>query len=381
MTQSITTQIIQQLKNRSNILIVVGNAYNLDSACAGLALRDFLVRQEKQATVLTTGETPNKLRFLPQTVNLKKESTLNKNLVVDINLSKRDISELRYQKLEDKLSIFVTAKEGEFNREDVNIQDSVYPYDLIICVGINNLEELGELYAKHAQLFFQTPVINIGVSPSNESYGQINLVNLVASANSEIVFDLLNEYDINFIDDNIATLILTGLIAATNSFQNVKTTPQIFTKASKLVGLGARQQEIVTQLYKTKSLGFLRLWGRMLARLKHDPENLLAYSQVNKSDIQKSEADLGDVEEIISEMRNQLQFAKTLIFLSEDENKTTVFISTSTPININKLFEVYNPTNLQQAVKLSIPKQLSDTEMEVIPKIKGELEKLKPTNP
>jgi nanoRNase/pAp phosphatase (c-di-AMP/oligoRNAs hydrolase) len=375
MTNEPLQQAIAQLKKAPNILIVLGSA-NPDAIAAALALREFLVKLEKLVTILSQSSVPARLNFLPEAQAVKLGLTLVKNLVIDISTAKNQINELRYQKFDDKLSIFLTAKNGEFDQSDVKIKPDIYPFNLVVTIGLSSLDELGSFYAQHAQLFFETPVVNIDFRASNEAYGQVNLINLTAAANSEVVYDLLNEYDANFIDEKIATLLLAGLIAQTNSFQSIKTSPQAFLKASRLISAGARQQDIISQLYRNKSLGLLRLWGRVLARVKQNKASGLVYSLVNFKDVEKSEASASDVEEIITEMVQQLPFAKTFLFLAEADTVTTAYAATTTQLDLSNYFAKYQPQPASEnAIKFTIPKNVLEAEAEIIAPLEAELAK------
>lgn len=119
-------------------------------------------------------------------------------------------------------------------------------------------------------------------------------------------------------DEHIATNLLTGIIVETNSFQHVKTTPRAFLKASQLIAQGGRHQEIVRQLYKTKSISLLKLWGRALARLREMAELGLVYSLVNFSDIEKTSSTAEDVKGVMRELVASLSSsAKIILFLAE----------------------------------------------------------------
>ena len=115
--------------------------------------------------------------------------------------------------------------------------------DLIIALEAHSLEDLGGLYEHNADLFFETPKINIDNNPENEYFGAVNLVDVTATSVAEILTGLLQEYEAQLLDEDIATCLLTGIISKTQSFQDVQTTPRAFLKASELVSLGGRQQD------------------------------------------------------------------------------------------------------------------------------------------
>lgn len=362
-------QAITQLRKSRNILVLVGQNADVDVLASAVALKEFLSKLEIKTRILTSSLPNLKLKLLDDPA-LNQSEGLSKNLVLEVNLGKTQLSELSYQKQEDKLSIYLLPKSGEFTTTDVTVKTNVYPFDLVVTLGVANLEELGPLQAGHAQLFFETPVINLDYKPSNENYGQINLVSLTSAGVSEVLYDLLNTFDPEFIDEKIATLILTGLVAQTNSFQSIKTTPQVFNKASKLVSLGAKQQEIVSQLYKSKSLGLLRLWGRALARIKHDAEKQIVSTMTSQSDVERAEASKDEVDQIIYEMMEQLSFGKTFVFLNESGKSTQVTAFSRAAIDFKKLFGTHGPTSAQGVYKFTIDKPIAEAETEVIETLK-----------
>lgn len=376
MTNEPVSQTINQLKNAANILVLVPSGGNLDAVASSLALSAFLSVQGKQVRILSPNPVSPKFSFLPDSGRVALGAGLVKNLVVEVNLNKTELAELSYQKQAEKLKIFLTPKVGEFEPSDVAVHEAVYPFDLIVTLGMDNPETLGNFYTSHVQMFFEIPLVNIDHRPSNESFGQVNLINLTASSVSEIIFDMLTEYDQGFIDEKIATLLLSGLIHATNSFQSQKTSPQVFEKASRLVVLGANQQEIISELYRSKSLGMLRLWGRVLARLKTENNEALVYSAVSAEDVQKSGAGIYDVDEIIFEMAGQLSFAKCFVFFAEESGNTVVYVAGAPGLNLFSLLAKYQPQGLGSgAMRFEIHKPLLESQAEILELLRPELAK------
>lgn len=65
------------------------------------------------------------------------------------------------------------------------------------------------------------------------------------------------------IDADVTTLLLAGIITDTGSFSEQQlVTPEAFDLAGDLIDLGARQQEIIKHVYKTKQLETLKLCGK-----------------------------------------------------------------------------------------------------------------------
>ena len=374
-------QIITKITQSSHPLILVAGE-NGDSLAAGLGLKTFLEKLEKEAAVHAATSPSPKFNFLPGLDKLVSSLDLTKNLVVDVSIKKTQIAELSYKKTDDKLSIYLRpAQGGELTPADVSFSSAQYPFDLIILIGIQSLEQLGEFYSKNTGLFFETALVNIDFRASNENYGQLNLVQLTSTSCSEIMFDLISRLEVSLIDETVATQLLTGIISETNSFQHIRTTPQTFLSASQLVGLGARQQEIVMNLYKTKSMGLLKLWGRVLSGLKQLPEANLAYFSATLADLSQAEASSEDTEYIIKEMAGQLNFAKIFLFLKEESaQEVSVYCHSVFPINLTALFGRFNPRLIDpQTIKFKINLPMAEAEAQVVKLISDEVQKLKPT--
>jgi nanoRNase/pAp phosphatase (c-di-AMP/oligoRNAs hydrolase) len=374
----IIQQIINKISQTSNILIIVSGG-NVDSLAAGLGLRTFLKKLDKETILLSFTELGSRFEFLPEIGTVVRQIDLHKNFVIDVSTQKTGLDELSYKSENDRLSIFLKPKSGQFSASDVSFRSSNFPFGLLILIGVPSLEILGEFYNQNAPLFFETPIVNIDFRATNENYGQFNLVDLTNTSSSETVLDLIQKFEPSLIDENIATQLLAGIIAETDSFQHVRTTPKIFLKASELVSLGAHQQEIISNLYKTKSLGLLKLWGRVLARLKQQFDNILVYSAINGSDLEKSEASEEDANAIITEMVSQLGFAKIFVFLKEENpNLTTVFCHTNLSLDLNLIFQQFTSQLVSVGtVKFIVPQSVVAAEKTVLEVLKTEVDKIK----
>jgi nanoRNase/pAp phosphatase (c-di-AMP/oligoRNAs hydrolase) len=384
MAQDIDQQIIEKIGKTTNVLIIIPPQATGDTIGAALAMQEFLRKLEKEVVVfypeLANITDPlailqKKYDFLPGIGKIVNHLNFSKSFVIDLDTSKNDVEELSYKKEHGKLSIYIKSNKEQFTANDVTFRNSDFPFELIISLGLNSLDQLGAHYDRNTEVFFETPIINIDYKTSNENYGHYNLIEIAASSVSEVLLDLINKYEARLIDENIATQLLTGIISETNSFQHVRTTPQSFLKASQLVSLGAHQQEIINSLYKTKSLGLLKLWGRILARLKHIEDSMMVIGVATISDIEKSEASNEDVSAIIKEMINQLQFAKIFLFLRELPDQTCeAYFATSLPLHLSQIFASFKPKFLaMQLIKFSVTAPLAETEKIITDKVKNQI--------
>jgi len=317
MELTIFQQILDQLAKASRVLIALPAVLTPDNAASALALGLFLKKMNKEVEVVSAGSVPPALSFLPGIGNIKNALPGGNSLMISVDLSATQLDEISYETQGTQVNIFVKPKSGEFTPADVTLSASKPPYQVIVVLDAASLEHLGSLFDHNADVFFNTPKINIDNKAANQSFGAINFIDINASSIAEMLSDLLSAYEGQLIDEDIATCLLAGIITKTNSFQHVQTTPKAFLKASQLVSLGGRQQEVVKFLYKTKPLPLLRLWGRALARLKIADHVPALYSMLSQSDYEKAEADETQLVPVLRELLENVSNYKIVALISE----------------------------------------------------------------
>lgn len=314
---SIGQQIFDHINRSKRILIPLGVSPSGDSLASALAVYKFLKKLDKEPSIVAAGPVSEKYKFLSGTDLVQGQVEESRSFVISVRTENAPLDEISYHRDEDSglLNIYLKPKEGQYDQNDVSFRSDKFPYDLIVALDIPSLDLLGNLYDQHTDLFFETPVINIDHHTNNEHFGEINLVDITATSSTEILMDLLENFEAGLIDSEIATSLLTGILVETNSFQHIKTTPKAFMKASNLISMGANQQEIIKQLYKTKSVGLLKLWGRALARIREVPGLGLKYSLLKAEDMAKSGS--GETQAVIEELAVALPDAKIVMLFAE----------------------------------------------------------------
>lgn len=376
---STTQQIFELIEKSNKIVIALPKNPSTDAIASSLAFYIVLEKMEKKVTaVCAEFELPPSHQFLPKSKAIYSDFTALRKFIIILDLSKTKVKELSYEIIDDKLNIFITPKSGFFDKKDISCSASMFDYDLIIVIDSADLETLGKLHDDNTEFFYHTPIINIDHKPNNEYFGQINLVDLVATSTSEIVFDLIKDFRHNLMDEYIATSLLTGIISKTKSFQSATVTPKSLAVASHLIEQGARRDEIIKNLYQTKSISTLKLWGRALARLKTDFNSQVVWSLLNREDFEKSGAKENELEGVIDELIVNTPDAKIiLIFYEKSSGEIEVLVNTIKAIDSLILFKELDPKGSKNFTRFTIKnKDLIQTEKEILEKIKIYLEKI-----
>lgn len=364
-----TEQQIQEIiKQKNNVLICLPNDPGSDAIASGLALYSVLEKLEKRVKIVSNNFTlPSNHSFLPKSEAIQKDLTSLRDFIISLDVSKTKAEELHYDIQDDKLNIFITPKNGFFEKTDVTTSAGSFAFDLVIVLDAIDLESLGDLFNNNAEFFYQTPIVNIDHQPANEHFGQINLIDITATSTSEIIYELIEKLDKNLIDEYIATNLLCGIISKTKSFKTSTVTPKSLAISSYLIDSGARREEIVENLYQTKSLAELKLWGLALAKLKFDNQGKIAWSYLTRGDFAKAETTETDIEGIIDElMVNTPQTQAAFIVWENSDQKMHALIYTPKYLNAFDLFREFRPIGSKDFTKIVLADQTVEQASETI---------------
>lgn len=371
-------QIYEAIERSNRPLIVTRRNWEPDSIAAGLGVLKLMSRLEKQAHfVCEDFQSHDNLKFLPHLHEVQPGVKNLSNFIIKLDTSKIKLQDLSYDLKGEILEIYLSPQTGVWSQRDIRTQASDYKYDLIIAIDTPDLESLGRVYEENADFFYKTPIINIDASSANEHFGQINHVELTATSSSEVIYGIIDNINRNFIDDDIATLLLAGMITKTKSFKSTSVTPQTLATASQLVSLGARREEIIHNFYRTRSIQTLKLWGRALARLKADENVGLVWTKLTRDDFIHAGATRHDIEDVISELIINSPAARAIIILFESEDEVRGILHTERPLNAADLARNWQAEGETSRVRFTIPdSDLVGAEQKVTSHLKNELEKI-----
>ena len=145
-----------------------------------------------------------------------------RDFVLSFNTTRNKIIDFRTEDKLDSFEIYITPEKETIDPRDFSFIPAKFKYDLVIVLGCQNLDSLGEIREKNGDLFFEVPIVNIDNASANENFGQINLVDITASSLSEILAGLCKNHWEKFVGSEIAQCFLTGLISATHKFPKQK---------------------------------------------------------------------------------------------------------------------------------------------------------------
>ncbi|MBU0981583.1 DHH family phosphoesterase [Patescibacteria group bacterium] len=203
----------------------------------------------------------------------------------------------------EKSQSFVT----DFNSTD---------FDLIITVDISS-HELLKFHITKPELLDRTKtfIINIDHHPTNNNFGNINIVMPSAPAACFILYLFFSYYGWS-ITPQIATALLHGLYFDTGSFMHSNTSSASLRVAGRLIALGASHKTIVRRQFHTNTIPQLRVWGHALSRASFNSKNAIV-TAITKQDFQRENANPDDLSGLINYI-NCVPEASFCMLLAED---------------------------------------------------------------
>lgn len=241
--------LVDRLKEANNILVTVSNNPSVDqlASCIGLTLA--LNKLNKHATAVFSGAVPDTLEFLQPEKTIEKNTDSLRDFIIALDKSKAD--KLRY-KVEDKVvKIFITPYRTSITDKDLEFSQGDFNVDAVVAIGVHNQGDLDQAITAHGRILHDATVTTINVNAGGQ-FGAINWLDTKASSLSELVAELVTDLDHEILDEQMATAMLTGIVAETKRFSNDKTSPTTMTISAELMAAGANQQLVATKLEPPK---------------------------------------------------------------------------------------------------------------------------------
>lgn len=240
-------KIVEKIKASENILIALSRNPSVDEIAAAIGLSLFLDGMQKHTTAIYSGSTPDALAFLRPDATFETNTASLQDFIIALNKDKAD--HLRYKLDGDFVKVFITPYRTSITEDDLTFSQGDYNVDFVIALNVRSAGDLDEALAEHGRIMHDAATVDITTGPAGR-FGEIEWSNPMASSVCEMVTELIFALQGNSdkLDSEIATALLTGIVAATDRFSNNRTSPETLTLASKLMTMGADQQLITANV-------------------------------------------------------------------------------------------------------------------------------------
>jgi phosphoesterase RecJ-like protein len=207
--------------------------------------------------------------------------------------------------------------------------DTTAAYDLLVISDCGSLERIGEVGARHAELFERLPRVIIDHHASNDAAGEADWIDPEAAATCEMVALLATRLGIGLDADGgaMAGALMAGIVMDTATFAHPNATPRTLVVSAALVEAGAPLSDISRRLYRSKPDAQLRLFGIVLGRLESADDGRIVWSSISDADIAATGAERAHSEGII-DLLSQAEAAEVTIIFKQSGKATRVSVRT-----------------------------------------------------
>lgn len=325
-----TQKAIDLLEKSEHLAILFSPEQTLDSLAAAEVLTQILTLRHKNVGFLTTVEKREALVKQPHLFKkIIEAQQLLREFIISIDTLSSPVSQLRYEKEEQKIDVILSPQSSPFKKEAISFQKGKLQCDCIILLGIAN-PELLTLNSVEPEFFINTPMLNIDFSTENQKYGEVNLLDEKKSSLSEIVYALISIFSPTALDADRATLLLAGIIDETRSFTAPSTNADALLTASELMRLNARNTEAQELCQDNLPLSLAQLCGRASVRSKIEDQTELdkdakvLWSFLTAEDYEKTGRATTDIPTVLENLQKTLPASRVLVLLSQQPEEKTI---------------------------------------------------------
>lgn len=187
-------------------------------------------------------------------------------------------------------------------------------YRNVIAVDCADRERVGTV----AEAFAEDGILlNIDHHPTNDHYGDVNVVKDTACATAEVLYELTEVMDLR-LNESIATCLYTGILTDTGGFRYANTKPEVLHMASKLLEHNVSPAEVAEKCLETVTYAHTCLLKESLGTLDLDIDGRMAMMIVTDEMKQRNGASKDDMDGLVNYARN-IEGVEVGVLLKEQE--------------------------------------------------------------
>lgn len=314
----------KRIASSQTLAVVLPEAPALDVIGSAIALISGLRAIGKVTSVFAAAASERSL--VPWNMLVGDEEPL-REFIISFDLARSPIKELKYERGENRLDIILSPT-GRIRREDVEFHWGELRYDLVITMGAPSLEALAASIRRAPELLHEKPILNIDTSPTNQGYGELNLLPDTGQTEqptlAELTYELLLALAVPAHDPERSSALFAALAAATDEFQPERTSASSFRLAGQLRGLGASPDAFRKLSLFRPSLDAIQLTGRALARSRFEKKSGTLWALLTAEDFTKTATTPSAAPNVLERIRKTIPRATTYVLLWQDPSDNAV---------------------------------------------------------
>lgn len=204
---------------------------------------------------------------------------------------------------------------------------------------------------------------------SNDSYGDLNYIDIKASSTCELVYNLLTQFNkkhsVSCIDSKIATCLYTGLVTDTGNFSYSNTHASSFEMAKELLVLGAQKDDIIQRIFQSNTFNYYKLLGDALNTLEIK-DNKVAIICITKEMLKNNYISFNDVDGITSYTRDIQGVEVGILIKEKNENEVKVSLRSKNYVDVSQIAKEFGGGGHIRAAGCTVYDSVENTKKRVL---------------
>lgn len=277
------------------------------------------------------------------------------------------------KKIKDEVQVVfkeIPPKEFSFLPYYSNIkvteEDIIEENDILFVLDCGNVERIN---LNVDVIKSQNSIINIDHHKSNEEYGNINWVESSRAAVGELIFELVQQLELE-IDENISKCLYTALLTDTGSFKYSNTSERTHQIAGELISKGINFTEMHDKIYENKSYKQIKLYATAIDSMEMHYNNKLCIMEIKQSDIEKLEAENEDLGDLIN-LGTKIDTVETVMLIKGNCEYKKVSLRSKNYIDVCKMAGLFNGGGHIRAAGFKSELSIDEIKEKIINYLKG----------
>lgn len=344
---------------KKRILIALNQTAHFDELLCAAVLKELFAAYEIPSTIVCDhGIDQTALAFLDTEICL--QTNILPEMITEIILNNFDQTEqieiTRAKKKKNAQTLLRITHHPDIDiQKYIHITSKKAAYDLIVCINIQTLSDLGELYTNNISLFSETEILTLTKNKQDTISTQYVIADDTAQSCCALLYRVLHSLGAEFFTQKIAEQLLTGILANTQGFAEQHMHPNTLQISAQLMKYGADRNKIIKNIFHTKSLATVRLWGHILSKITFNSEKKLLHTMISTEDLHASGARIEHIADIIPEILLQHPETETILLTyPQDKKNVCEAIVYSTNNNAKTLTKQFNTIGSDQKCIVTI---------------------------
>lgn len=243
-------------------------------------------------------------------------------------------------------------------------------FSCLVVLDCSDLSRCGQI----SQVDFRgKAILNIDHHISNRKFGQVNWVQARASSASEMVYKIYQQLGVP-IDQEVATLLYTGIIADTGSFRYSNTSALTHRIVARLLEHNLDIPGIYRQVYENVPFSDARLLNKILPQIKRDPSGKIIWFELPRRLLKKKKVYIDLSDHLLSFGRAIKDVEVVALFkenLGTDEIR--VNLRSQGRVDVNKIANFFGGGGHKTASGITLKGDLTQIRKKVLARIREAL--------